>query len=374
VSTFPDGNHYLLKRQVHRLWRGIAMSFRIWILLIGPLLGLGLMAAIVAVPFGARAQQSKTAVFIEARTVAVAAVLDEVTAVGTLKSNESVIVRPEIAGAVVNIHFDEGIPVAKGALLFSLDDSIYRAELAEAEASLTLSERNIVRARELYRKGAGTAQARDEATARLETDRAAVALVGARIAKTQISAPFAGIVGFREVSVGDYVTAGQPLVNLEDIGPIKVEFQVAERYLPQVATGQEITLTLDPYPGHIFEGAVYAINPLIDPSTRSIALRGRIENKDLLMRPGLFARVRLVVGRRQGAILVVEQAIVPRGGARFVFRVVDGKAVLTKVETGKRRGGRVEITDGLKKGDVVVTAGQLKIRDGSPVKTVAAGS
>lgn len=332
------------------------------------------LAALAAlVPLAAAAQQGGP-VIVEVEEVAVADAIDEVTAVGTLRSNESVVVRPEIAGAITRIHFKEGVPAAQGDLLFSLDDSIHRAELAEAKASLTLSEQNIQRARELYQKGAGTARARDEAIAKLETDRAAVALAEARIAKTRIAAPFAGVIGFREVSVGDYVSAGQALVNLEDIDPIKVEFQIAERYLPVVATGQDLTATVDSYPGRSFRGAVYAINPLIDPQTRSIAVRGRIENKDLLMRPGLFARVRLVVGKRPGTILVAEQSIVPRGDERFVFRVDDGKAALTKVETGKRRAGKVEILSGLKAGDVVVVAGQLKIRDGAPVKAVKRGA
>lgn len=335
--------------------------------------GMVMAVLIAAAPLPAAAQQGG-GVVVEVEQVAVEEAVDEVTAVGTLRSNESVVIRPEISGAVTNIHFKEGVPVAEGAILFSLDDSIYRAELGEAKASLTLSQQNIERARELFQKGAGTARARDEAIARLETDRATMALNEARLAKTRLTAPFSGVIGFREVSVGDYVTAGQALVNLEDIDPIKVEFQIAERYLSVVAAGQELTATVDSYPDRVFKGEVYAINPMIDPSTRSIAIRGRIDNKDLVMRPGLFARVRLVVGRRPGTIVVAEQSIVPRGDERFIFRVVDGKAALTKVETGKRRAGRVEILSGLQKGDVVVIAGQQKIRDGAAVKAVTRGA
>jgi len=323
----------------------------------------------------AAAQQTpRPVVPVEAVGVEVGTITDEVSAIGTLRSNESVIIRPEIAGRIAGIHFSEGEPTRIGALLFALDDAIYQAELTEAEASLLLAQRNYERAAELYTKGAGTARGRDEAEAVLQTDRARVVLAKARLEKTRISAPFDGILGLRQVSIGDYVTPGQDLVNLENIDPIKVEFRVPERFLSGLARGQGLRVTVDAFPGRAFEGEVYALDPRVDTAGRSVAIRARVPNSDRVLRPGLFARVNLAIESRKNALIVPEQAIVPRGDERFVFKVVDGKAVMTKVILGQRRTGRVEIVDGLEPGDVVVTAGQIKIRDGAPVKVVGEGS
>jgi membrane fusion protein (multidrug efflux system) len=334
---------------------------------------LALSAAFGAVggePLAARrawAQQPPAAVIVDAVRVEVAPVATDVSAVGSLLSNESVIVRPEIAGRITSIHFTEGTAVAEAAPLFSLDDSVVSAELVQAEAKLRLSQRNYDRATELHRGGAGTARALDEARWTLDNDVAAVALAKVRLAKTRIAAPFAGIVGLRRVSIGDYVLAGQHLVNLESIHPIKVDFRVPERYLPAVSVDQQLAVQVDAFPGRSFEGRVYAFDPLVDTGGRSIAIRARVPNPDGVLRPGLFARISLVVSRRERALIVPEEAIVPLGGERFVYRIVDGVARLTRVELGLRRPGRVEIVDGLGADDVVVTAGQVKLRDGQAV-------
>jgi len=310
---------------------------------------------------------------VEAAPVRIEAVADEVSAVGTLRSNESVIVRPEIAGRISAIGFDEGEPVEAGQVLVSLDDSTHQAELADARAALKLAESNFRRLDELFDRGSTSARERDEALARLESTRAALQLSQARLDKTDVAAPFSGILGLRRVSPGDYVTPGQDLVNLEDIDPIKVDFRIPERFLASLSTGQHIRVRVDAFPGGVFDGEVYAIDPQIDPAGRSIAIRARIANPDRILRPGLFARVRLIVEERSDAMVVPEQAIVPRGERRYVFRVVDGKATLTEVRLGQRRAGDVEVLEGLGAGDVVVTAGQLKIRDGVPVTVLDAG-
>lgn len=304
---------------------------------------------------------------VEAAIVQTAVVSDEVSAVGTLRSNESVMIRPEIAGRIASINFKEGEPVEAGQVLVSLDDSTHQAELADARAALKLAESNFRRLDELFKKGSITARERDEALARLESTRATLQLSQARLDKTDVTAPFAGMLGLRRVSPGDYVTPGQDLVNLEDIDPIKVDFRIPERHLSSLSTGQLIRVRVDAFPSRAFDGEVYAIDPQIDPGGRSIAIRAYIDNPDLVLRPGLFARVRLVVAERPGAMVVPEEAIVPRGDQRYVFRVVDGKAALTEVTIGQRQGGNVEIVAGLSRDDTVVTAGQLKIRDGAPV-------
>jgi membrane fusion protein (multidrug efflux system) len=305
---------------------------------------------------------------VETAKVQVGPIQRRLTAVGSLRSNESVILRPEVAGRIAEIRFDEGQRVEQGQPLVVLDDSIYRAEVEEAQASLELSRANYDRAIDLLKRGAGTTKARDEALAELRQDQAALELAKARLDKTVIKAPFDGVVGLRNVSVGDFVNVGQDMVNVEQIDPLKADFRVAEIYLGAVKPGQRIELRADAFAGETFAGEVYAIDPLIDESGRSIVLRARLPNSDNRLRPGLFVRVALVLNERNDAIQVPEQALVPQGTDQFVFRVVDGKAALTKVTAGIRREGMVEITEGLGPDDEVVTAGQLKIRDGVPVK------
>jgi membrane fusion protein (multidrug efflux system) len=300
-------------------------------------------------------------------------VSDEVVVAGELRSNESVNVSTEIDGLISKIHFQEGQPVEQGALLFELDDSIWQAELDQAEAHLALSKSNFERARQLLSRNVGSVATRDEARAELDTARAAVGLAEARLEKTQIRAPFAGVLGLREVSIGEYVTAGKPLVNLENLQPIKVDFRIAERYLPQLQTGQEVEVTVDSLPLRTFPGQVAAIDPKVDPESRSVAVRALTPNDELLLHPGQFARVRLIVDRRNDAVVIAEQALVPQGDKSFVFKVVDNKAVLSAVEVGQRRKGEVEITKGLAAGDVVVTGGHQKIGDGAPVQPIDAG-
>jgi membrane fusion protein, multidrug efflux system len=310
------------------------------------------------------------AVPIEAAKVEIGPLSERITAVGSLQSNESIIVRPEIAGRVVEIGFEEGRPVAKGDLLIRLDDSINRAELAEAEARLELAKKNFARTEELFGNQVATARSRDEARSSLDVGTATLELARVRLAKNKIIAPFEGIVGLRTVSIGDYVTIGQDLVNLEDIDPIKVNFRVSERYLPAVRVGQGIEITVDAFPGKVFKGELYAIDPRVDAAGRSIVIRARVGNQEKLLRPGLFARVTLILQLKPDALTVPEQALMPRGDDQFVFKVIDGKVQQTKVTIGTRRDGRVEIVEGLAREDVVVTAGHQKIRDGVSVRVL----
>lgn len=319
----------------------------------------------------ALAQQAGTPqIPVEAAKVSAGALSERITAVGSLASNESVIVRPEIAGRVVEIGFEEGQPVKQGDLLIRLDDSLYRAELAENEARLELAKRNFERTEELFSGKIATARSRDEARSNLDVGTAAVELAKVRLEKTRVLAPFDGIAGLRKVSVGDYIAVGQDLFNLEEIDPVKADFRIAERFLPAIRTGQAIEINVDAYPDRKFEGEVYAIDPRIDAAGRSIVIRARVDNSERLLRPGLFARVTLILELKQNALTVPEQAIVPRGNDQFVFRVVDGKAQHTKVKIGTRRDGRVEIVEGLGAGDIVVTAGHQKIRDGAAVRVI----
>lgn len=336
--------------------------------------GWWVLAACIGLAAGAAAAEDNksSAVPVEAARVVAAPLSEQVTAIGTLLSDEAVTISSEIPGRLKEVHFEEGRPVERGAPLFTLDDSVYRALLADAEAKLKLAEQTHKRTSALFSSKYATAQSADETASNLAVSTAAVELARVQLDKAHIAAPFAGIVGLRKVSAGEYITAGQPLVNLEAINPVKADFRVPEKFLPAIRVGQAIRIKVDAFPDDSFEGKVYAIDPRLDVSGRSLLVRAVVPNTDQRLRPGLFARVTVLLELKEAALSVPEQAIVPQGDGQFVFKIVDGKVKLTKVVIGTRREGRVEIVDGLAAGDQVVTAGQLKIRDGTPVSVVNA--
>jgi len=314
------------------------------------------------------------AVAVETAAVTTGPVREEVSAVGTLGSNESVVVRPEISGRIARIDFDEGKPVRKDQLLVALDDSVYAAELQQANANLALQRSNYERTVELARDNFVSANAKDQALNSLRVAEASLALAQARLAKTRIQAPFSGIIGIRQVSVGDYVKEGQDLATLEDISSLKVDFRIPELYLTSLKRGQGVEVQTDALPGKTYSAVLDAIDPLVDQNGRSLVLRGRLKNVDGALRPGMFVRTRLIIAERPQALTIPEEALVPVGSSQYVFRVSAGKAERVKVETGIRRDGRVEIVAGLSAGDVVVTAGQIKLRDGVAVRNAAEGA
>ena len=303
------------------------------------------------------------------KVVAVDLALDA-TAVGSLRSNESVVLRPETAGRISAINFKDGVAVSKGALLVGLDAAMQSAEFEQAKANLGLAQSNQKRNQELFEKKFISQQSLDNTGAALKVQEAAVALAQAKLDKTRIKAPFAGVVGIRSVSVGDYVKEGQELINLEDISTLKIDFRLPESYLGQLKPGQSIEISTDALPGQRFEAVLDAINPLVDTNGRAISCRALLSNAEAKLRPGMFVRVRLIFEKRSNVLLIPEQALVPDAKAPYVFRVSDGKAARVVVKPGLRRNAQVEIIEGLAAGDEIVTAGQLKLRDGAPVRAL----
>ena len=320
------------------------------------------------------AASANPSVTVEAAKVSTVSLPQTITAVGSLRSDESVTLRPEVAGRISAIGFQEGQRVVKGALLVQLDTAVPQAEVQQARANMTLAKTKYDRAVDLAKSNFISGQAKDEADNNLKIAEASLQLAEAKLAKMAIRAPFSGIIGLRSVSMGDYVKEGADLVNLESIDPLKVDFRVPEVYMRQVQVGQALQVQLDALPGKTFEGKVFAVNPLIDAAGRAVVIRAVVRNPDTSLRPGMFARVRLITRDAQDALVVPEQALVPQGDQQFVFRIIDGKAVRTKVDVGQRRSAKVEVLNGLAKDDIVVTAGQLKLRDGVPVIIAGAGN
>jgi membrane fusion protein (multidrug efflux system) len=304
---------------------------------------------------------------VKAEPVKVGPVVDEVTAVGSLLADESVMIRPEIDGRIAGLHFREGKGVSRGQRMVTIDASEYQAQLAAVTAELRTENQRYTRAQELYEQKFITKEALDVQAGAVDRLEARVQEVQVRVDKTVIRAPFSGVAGLREVSPGAYVRAGDNIVMLENLNAIKVDFRVPEIYLSKVGRDQKVAVRVDAFPAEEFTGRVYAVQPAVDEETRTALMRARIANKGLKLKPGMFVRVALTMETRPNAISVPEQALWPQGTDNFVFKVVDGKVALTKVELGKRRPGEVEIIRGLSAGDVVVTEGQIKLRDGAPV-------
>ncbi|MEX0590898.1 MAG: efflux RND transporter periplasmic adaptor subunit [Xanthobacteraceae bacterium] len=291
----------------------------------------------------------------------------DIPAVGSLRSDENVKIAPELAGRIAEIGFQEGEPVKAGDVIVKLDDALAQAEVADAEARFNLAKANFDRAEALSKTRNIAERAHDEARANFETARAAVELARVRLSKHTITAPFSGIVGVRALSAGAFVTAGTSFVNLEKIDVLKVDFKIPEVFLADLRVGQTADVSVDALPRRTFPGEIYAIDPLVDVNGRALQVRARLKNPDLVLRPGLFARIVVKGQKEREVVLVPESAIVPRGGETFVYRIEDGKAVETKISVGNRREGQVEIVDGLTRGATVVTAGHQRLRNGATV-------
>lgn len=297
-------------------------------------------------------------------------VQESITAVGSLRSNESVVLRPEVSGRIASIGFRDGQPVRRGQLLVGLDAALNEAEVAQARAEFDLARSNLKRTEDLASKSFISSSAQDQAESSLQVAEAKLKLVEARLAKMRIVAPFDGVVGIRNVSVGDYVKDGAELINIEDIGTLKVDFRLPERYFTQLKAGLPVEVSADALPGARYLGSVDAINPRIDASGRSLEVRAKLGNTDGRLRPGMFARVRVLLGDRPNALMVPEEAVVPLGDEFFVYTVADGKARRVAVKLGVRREAQVELLDGVRAGDMVVIAGIRVQRDGQPVRVV----
>lgn len=327
-------------------------------------------AAAAPAPAPAKAPAS---VAVEVATVITQPMPRTLAAVGTLKSNNSVILRPEVAGRIAQINFTEGGKVRKGDVLVRLDDSIPEAQLQQAQANLALAESRYRRARELSAEGFISKQARDEAANELKAQQAARALAKAQLEKTVIQAPFDGLIGLRNVSVGDYISPGADLVPIESIDPLKVDFRVPEHYLGSVYQGLKLMLSFDALPGQSRQGEVGAISPVVDVGGRSLLLRATVPNADGALRPGMFARVRLELSNAN-ALVVPETSLAPSGDTQYVFKVQQGVVHRVPVKIGMRRNGMVQLEEGVQAGDQVIVSGLQKVADGAVVTVTTAAA
>jgi membrane fusion protein (multidrug efflux system) len=254
--------------------------------------------------------------------------------------------------------------------LFSIEATVLEAEVNEARANVARSESAFTRAQELHAKRLISGTDYDAARANYDVDRARLLSSQARLSKTVVRAPFDGFVGLRRINVGDYATIGQELVDLVQLDPLRVDFSVPETLLPKVLPDLLIEVRVDAYPGDVFSGTIAAVSPQSDVQGHSMEVRANLPNGELKLRPGLFVRVKVSLGVKEDAMLIPEQAIWPIGQNKTVYVVEDGKAYQRIVMLGERQPGAVEILSGLEFGEVIVTAGQMKLFDGAAVNSV----
>lgn len=312
---------------------------------------------------------------VEVARVELSRLVDDTQAVGSLRSRQGVILRPEVSGRISQLNFRDGERVRKGQLLVQFDDQLQVAQLKQGQAELSIAQANHKRNQDLVAQNFISQRSVEESAANLEVAQAKLALAQATVARLKVVAPFDGIAGIRTVNQGDYLKDGADIVNIEDIDAVYVDFRLPERFLTKVKKGQRAMVDLDALPGRKYSALVQAIDPLLDANGRSVGVRACIDNRQLQLRPGMFARVGVVFGERDNAKVIPEEALVPQGQKAFVIKVVDGPEKDVKVsqrvevKVGIRRPGRVEIVEGLTEGDTVVIAGQQRLqKDGSPLR------
>jgi membrane fusion protein (multidrug efflux system) len=296
------------------------------------------------------------------------AVTEQLRVVGSVLANEHVDLKPEVDGRVVAIHFKEGQPVAEGELLIELDSGATEAMLAEAEANQRLAEAKWSRAGELLKNRTMSQQEADEARAQFDMTGARVSQIREQLRYLKIKAPFAGLIGARNISPGQVINKQTVIATLSDLDPVKVEGNVPERFLALAKEGAKFKLSLAAFPDEKFEGEVYFVAPQIDPINRTALVKATVPNPELKLKPGMFASAELALRVRDEAIVIPEAALMPQGESFAVIVVgADMTAQMRPVKVGIRSAGRVEITEGLQPGETVVVEGWQKTRPGGKV-------
>lgn len=316
----------------------------------------------------AMAGQKPPAVTVSASPVAEETWPNTIHAVGGLKSFRGITVKTELEGLVREITAVSGRTVDQGAVLVQLDTTVEEAQLSGLEAQARLAEINVGRARELRANGTNTQTELDTAETALQQTRSAVAQLKATIAKKRIVAPFSGRLGIVQVYPGQFLSKGDAVVVLESIDPIHVDFSLPQQEIARVAVDQEVRLTVDTYPGRTFTGKISALSPRVDDATRTIDTRATLPNDGEALRPGMFARIEIVLPAKERALVIPSAAIVYNPYGETVYVLTNNVAEQRFIKTGASRGDLTQVREGLKAGDLIVTSGQVKLRNGATVR------
>ena len=285
---------------------------------------------------------------------------------GTVIANEEVELKSETSGKVTKITFDEGSKVSKNQLLLKTNDSELQAQLKKTKYQLSLAEEREDRQKQLLTKGGISQEAYDATLNQVNVLKAELDLIKARIEKTEIRAPFDGVIGLKYVSVGSYINPESRIASLKDVVPVKIDFSIPERYTSQISTGKRIEFSVQGT-NNVFNGEIYAIEPEIDPGTRTLQLRALSPNTSGQLYPGAFADIEIIMEEMQGALMIPTIALVPEIDGQKVWIYRGGQVLPEPVQTGIRTENDIQITEGIQPGDTVLTTGLLQVRPGMTV-------
>ena len=330
-----------------------------------PILSLALAACGGA---GAEKGKDRPPPLVKAEAATTMRFADRMEAIGTARANEQVTVSAPVTERIVRLNFDDGSFVRAGQVVAVLQQAQQSAQLNEAQARARETQQQLARVAELKQRGFATQSAYDTQVAAAAAARAQSAQASAQIGERVVRAPFSGWVSLRNISVGAIASQGTEIATISDVSVIKLDFTVPETMLSAIRPGLPIEARSAAYPDRPFRGVIHTIDPVVDPNTRAVTVRARLPNPDRLLRPGMMMTV-VIENAPRLALSVPELAVIGEGEGRFVF-VVDeqGRAKRIPVRTGIRSAGRVEIREGLRPGQRVITEGVVKVADGMPVR------
>ena len=292
---------------------------------------------------------------------------NKISATGTIMANEEVDLRIEVSGKVIGIYFDEGSRVKRGQLLVKLDDRDLKAELKKLQVQEEFAKQDSARQAQLMEVSATTQEVYDAALNRVNTAQAEIALVRVQIDKTEIKAPFSGIIGLREISEGSYLTPATSISLIQEIDPIKLEFKIPEKYVGLVKPGMKVNFKITSS-DKLYTATIYAIEPKIDFNTRTVAIRAKSSNPGLELLPGGFAEIEIILEKLVDALVVPSQAVIPDLNGQIVFISKNGKAKRVEVNVGVRMERTIQLTEGVSAMDTVITTGLLQVKNDMAVK------
>jgi membrane fusion protein (multidrug efflux system) len=295
-------------------------------------------------------------------------VIDAIQATGQIEALQSIDLKPDVEGRLVRILVREGASIDRGTPLFKIDDAELKAQVAQIEADRDLARQSLTRTRDLLQQKASSQAELERAEATLRSNQAQLERLSVRLDRTLVRAPFAGVVGQRFVSLGDYVTTDTRLAALQTVTPQRASFQVPERYADQLKVGQRVQFRVAALPGREFSGSVDFVDPIVQLPGRTITVKARVPNPRRELQSGMFIEARLATAVRPNSVVIPEDAVLPLQGATFVWVVNEGKASRRQVELGVRTPGFVEIKNGVQRNQQVVVGGQERLAEGAPVQ------
>jgi membrane fusion protein, multidrug efflux system len=311
--------------------------------------------------------KSKSSIAVNGIIVAGEGLEEQLASTGTIQANEAAELRSEVSGKIIKLNIVEGSKVSKGMLLVKINDADLQASLSKIESQLKLNETKADRLSQLLTLNGISKEEFEELQNMIDANKADVKFLKAQIEKTEIRAPFDGIIGLRTVSEGSYVSSDKVIATIQQINPVKIDFSLPEKYSSRIKTGGPVTFTVEGNK-ETFNGTIYAIEPKIEATTRTVNIRARCDNSGATLFPGSFAKIQLVLDKTDKALMIPTQAVIPVLKGKKVFISQNGIALSRMIETGVRTESHVEVSEGLIPGDTVIVTGIMQLRDSVPVQ------